>query len=117
LRGREWQGENSHRTGRELGNFVVDTGASYVALSDAYAKQLGLDLPATSVLIHTAGGIQSGRVLTLDSVRVEGLEATRVLAVVLPEISPGVDGLLGLSFLGRFDLHQSASALELSARK
>ena len=103
--------------GADVGTFVVDTGASYVTLSAEYAARLKLSSPAATVLISTAGGVRSGQLLTLDSVRVQDLEATRVPAVILSEIGPGIDGLLGLSFLGRFDLHQSEGMIELHARR
>jgi aspartyl protease family protein len=39
-----------------------------------------------------------------------------VPAVVIDDLGPGVDGLLGQSFLSRFEMKQSRGVLELVAR-
>lgn len=103
---------------RQNGMFIVDTGASYATLTRAFAERLGLDLGhAPKVLLQTANGVQLGSVVTLEKIEVQGAKAMRVPAVVIDDLGRGIDGLLGLSFLSRFDLRQSASMLELSARR
>ncbi len=102
---------------REQGLFVVDTGASYVSLSLAFAKRLGLDLRnAPTVLIQSANGKQTGYVVTLQQIDVQGVKAARVPAVVVEDLGEDIDGLLGLSFLLRFDLKQTDGMLEITAR-
>jgi clan AA aspartic protease (TIGR02281 family) len=84
---------------------VVDTGASTVTIPPAMVEALGLsDRLGREVEISLAGGMKIvGRELVIPSLSVLGQEATDVRAVVLDESEVGVDGLLGLSFLNRFD--------------
>ena len=80
---------------------LVDTGATGVAISQSVANKLGLksiDAVATS----TANGDSVGYMVRLASVKVGGVEANNVAAM----IAPGLDGdvLLGMSYLGRMDV-------------
>jgi len=83
--------------------FLVDTGASSCVISPQVANALGIELGprAESVTMQVVGGRTTGPIIKLASVRVGDAEAEDVIAVVHP-ISPGIDGLLGNSFLGRF---------------
>src|SRR5712691_313044 len=83
--------------------FLVDTGASSCVISPHVANALGIELGprAESVTMQVVGGRTTGPIIKLASVRVGDAEAADVIAVVHP-ISPGIDGLLGNSFLGRF---------------
>ncbi|VAX07420.1 hypothetical protein MNBD_GAMMA26-716 [hydrothermal vent metagenome] len=97
--------------------FILDTGASYTAISIATAKQLGLqitpDLPRIS--INTANGSIQVPVTTLQAVNLEGAMVENVPIVVLEELN-GFDGLLGLSFLKHFnvDINQAEGKLFLN---
>jgi aspartyl protease family protein len=81
--------------------FLVDTGATAVALTPKDAERLGLkpaDLkPGYSVT--TAGGQTHAAAVTLASVSVNGARLENVQALV---VSDGLDvSLLGMSYLGR----------------
>jgi aspartyl protease family protein len=103
--------------GRETGNFIIDTGASYVAITRALAQRLALDLTrAPTLLFQTANGPRNGCVVILDQVAVQNAKAARVPAVVVDDLG-GIDGLLGLSFLSRFDVTQTRDTVELVARR
>ena len=82
---------------------VVDTGASSCVISPELATALGIEPGpgAESVTMQVVGGRTTGPIIRLASVRVGDAEAEDVTAVVHP-ISPGIDGLLGNSFLARF---------------
>jgi len=89
-------------------NMALDTGATFVMIPWDVAERLGYD-PATSatrVAITTASTIEKAPLITLERIRVLGVEAEKVEVVVhdLPPKSR-VDGLLGLSFLRNFNLH------------
>lgn len=94
---------NGARTGR----FLLDTGATRVVLSRAFADLL--HLPA-----HTNQPVQvvlaDGREIDaqgaqLESVEAAGARAEDVAAVVVPDApAAGLDGLLGMSFLREFNL-------------
>ena len=87
---------------------VLDTGASTVMLRKDIAKKLNINLdnlkPESKVTL--ADGRQvNAKLVILESVEVEGVEANDVEAVILSEegeIGFG-DGLLGMSLLKRFN--------------
>jgi clan AA aspartic protease (TIGR02281 family) len=81
--------------------FLVDTGASYCVISPKLAGSLGLKPGRRAVTLHTVGGRATGPLVTLRSVQVGEARAKEVHAVV-HEIGPGVEGLLGNSFLSRY---------------
>jgi aspartyl protease family protein len=84
----------------QLARFVIDTGASMVALTVEDAERLGVpfDKANFEVVATGASGPVRGQMVNLDRVVVEGREVTEVRGAVLEglEIS-----LLGQSFLSR----------------
>jgi aspartyl protease family protein len=87
--------------GRRL-DFMVDTGASYVALRERDAGKLGIfpsprDYTGRS---STANGVIKVAPVRLPSLEVNGIRIFDVQAVVIPDESLGVN-LLGMSFLSR----------------
>ena len=80
---------------------LVDTGATGVAISQAVADKLQLK-SLSAVRTNTANGDSVGYMVRLESVKVGGVEANNVSAM----IAPGLDGdvLLGMSYLGRMDV-------------
>jgi len=92
--------------------FVVDTGATVVALSQAEANRIGLDWRrGQPQLTQTANGTVPVHALTLDSVRVGQVEVANVAAVVVPAEMPAV--LLGNSFLNRFSMQRRNDVMRL----
>jgi aspartyl protease family protein len=87
--------------GRRIG-FMVDTGASVIALTAHDAARLGIH-PAQNAYVtevKTANGTVRGAPTRLDVVEVGKLELRDVAALVLPDQALS-DNLLGLSFLSR----------------
>jgi len=82
-------------------NVLIDTGATGVAISQRVADKLGLK-SIEAIRIETANGDSVGYMVRLESVKVGGVEAQNVSAM----IAPGLDGdaLLGMSYLGRMDV-------------
>jgi aspartyl protease family protein len=82
-------------------NVLVDTGATGVAISQHIADKLNLK-SISAIRTSTANGDSVGYMVRLDSVKVGGVEANNVAAM----IAPGLDGdvLLGMSYLGRMDV-------------
>jgi clan AA aspartic protease (TIGR02281 family) len=102
---------------RETGTFIVDTGATLVVLSRAFADKLKLDTSsAPRLFAQTANGPTTGFAVTVDKIEVQGVKAARVPAAVVDGLG-NIEGLLGMSFLSRFDLKQESAQLEISARK
>jgi clan AA aspartic protease (TIGR02281 family) len=89
--------------------FLVDTGASGISLPSAYAERLGLAVgPDTErVQVHTANGIASRALVTLQSVEVGGARVELLEATVSPSMSIG---LLGGSFFNNFVYSVDAAA-------
>jgi aspartyl protease family protein len=87
--------------GRRL-SFMVDTGASVVALTAADAASLGLHPTQREFIaeVRTANGTVRAAPVTLDTVEVGDLAVHNVAALVLPDAALS-DNLLGLSFLSR----------------
>lgn len=82
--------------------FVVDTGASYVALRESDARSAGIHLSRHDfkLPVSTANGTAYAAMVQLDSVTVEGIDLERVSAIVMPDELLSIS-LLGNSFLNR----------------
>jgi aspartyl protease family protein len=91
------------KIGRTSSTFIVDTGASLTVISSALAAKLGL-APSGKIAVRTANGVADARLAMVDAMEVQGVRARHVQVAVLDSLSPGMDGLLGLSFLARFSL-------------
>lgn len=103
------------RINGHAGHFVVDTGASLVTLSTAFAKRAGVaSLGNGTLVIHTANGTRKARLAVIDRVDVQGASAGGVRTALLDSLPPGIDGLLGMSFLSRFDLRLDGARHTLS---
>ncbi len=95
--------------------FMVDTGATTIALGRSDAQRVGLDLTgAQRVLMQTAGGTVAGHALTLSAVTVGEVTLANVQAVVMPTEMPFV--LLGNSFLSRFQMQRDNDVMRLELR-
>jgi aspartyl protease family protein len=83
--------------------FLVDTGASLIALSADDAERIGLDPESLDYngVVQTANGTTRVAPITLDEVRIGQMEVDRVEAIV--SRAPMGMSLLGMSFLRRLD--------------
>jgi len=96
-------------------NFMLDTGATTVALSAADAQRIGLDFSkGQPVRVNTANGIAQGWRVRLNSVRVGDVEVYDVEAIVSQQPMPYV--LLGNSFISRFSMRRDADQMVLEKR-
>ncbi|QEA11777.1 retropepsin-like aspartic protease family protein [Comamonas flocculans] len=95
--------------------FMVDTGATTVALGRAEAERLGIRVQAGEpVRMHTANGTATGWRVRLDSVRIGPLQQSGVVAIVVQQPMPYV--LLGNSFLKPYEMARKGSELTLLQR-
>lgn len=88
--------------------FLVDTGASTVALTTADARRLGFEVGdlAFDQPVTTASGQTMGAAVTLDYVSVAGARIDDVEALVLQE---GLEhSLLGMTYLGRLSRFEAS---------
>ncbi len=101
--------------GRRIG-FMVDTGASTIALTESDARRLGIH-PSRSdftTMVRTASGSVRAAPVTLNTVDVGGLVVRDVPALVMPDQTLS-ESLLGLSYLKklkRFEYANSKLVLE-----
>ncbi|MFO7603945.1 MAG: TIGR02281 family clan AA aspartic protease [Gammaproteobacteria bacterium] len=95
-------------------SFLVDTGATWVAMNSATARRLGIDFRyvGTPGWANTANGPVKTYKVKLDSVRVGEIELTQVEGAVLEGGSPQ-DILLGMSFLNRVEMQREGELLVL----
>lgn len=102
------QGEvNSHSV-----TFVVDTGATVVALPRAIANGASL-ICNEKVLMNTANGGTGGCSTTITELRLGkgNLTLKNVPAVIMPNLS---EPLLGMNVLAKFNIEQKDSEMRLS---
>jgi len=95
--------------------FILDTGATSIALPASEAVRLGIDYrKGQPAMIHTANGPAPAWRVKLDTVRVGGIELQSVDALVLEK---GLDvALLGMSFLNRVEMFRSGDSMTLKRR-
>jgi aspartyl protease family protein len=97
--------------------FLVDTGATTVALSGRDAQRLGIDYRrlGRAGIASTASGLVKSYQLTLARVEVGDIVLFNVDAGVVEGSFPR-EVLLGMSFLGQVDMRQDSQKLELMQR-
>jgi aspartyl protease family protein len=95
--------------------FMIDTGATNVAIGQIEADRLGLNYKTSPRgFANTANGRVPVHAVTLGSVRVGDVEVANVDAVVLPSQMPFI--LLGNSFLTRFQMRRDNDTMRLDKR-
>lgn len=97
--------------------FLVDTGASVVALSSELAKRLGIQykLDGEETLVATASGKALAHSIHLDQVKIGEIMLRNVDAVVIEGNDPTTP-LLGMSYLGRLKLNNDNHVMQLEEK-
>lgn len=102
-----------------VANFLVDTGASTIAMSTRKAKSLGIDFIKLSkgkrLPVGTANGTAYAYPVILDTVSVGGIEAKFIRASII-EGDATDEILLGMSYLSRLNVAQQQGTLTLQAK-
>ena len=93
--------------GQEV-SFLVDTGATDIALPESVARALGLDF-GPRVQVMTAAGPANAWMTRLDEVVVGGIRRRNVRASITTGEFNGI--LLGMSFLRHYSLQQQDGKL------
>ena len=97
-------------------DFLVDTGASVVAMSQVHAESMGLDFRAGQPgMVQTAQGNANAYFVMLDEVTLGGITRNKVRATVIQGTYP-VDVLVGMSFLNQVQLNDNEGVLTLTAK-
>lgn len=97
-------------------DFLVDTGATTIAMNHFEAERLGIDYRSgTFINVNTANGIVTAFLVTLPSVSVGNIVVHQVPAAVSSTDSPSIV-LLGNSYLGKVDLKIDQGVLVLKEK-
>ena len=104
---------HGHINGTSI-KFLVDTGATTIAISGSQARRLGIDFKREGrrIPIGTASRTEIGFLVKLTRVKVGGIEIYNVPAVVLDGEEPR-EALLGNSFLNRVEMQRENGVLRL----
>ena len=89
---------------RQATNFLVDTGASYVALRESDARRAGIYPKSTDYTspVSTANGITKAARVRVDQIEIDGLLVRQVDTFILPDNQLGMN-LLGMSYLSELE--------------
>jgi predicted aspartyl protease len=101
--------------GVHQGRFLLDTGSSVVVVSPAFAASIPLADSRDAVELQTLGGRTRGQASTVASLRV-GTAELHDLPVVIHDPGPGLDGILGNTFLSHYRLTVDADRRQLTLR-
>jgi len=94
-------------------DFMVDTGATVIAINGETAKRLGVDyLGANQIGVRTASGVELAYSIQLQNVQLGDISLDNVDAVVIDGPEPQ-RALLGMSFLNAFDMERKGERLDL----
>ena len=97
-------------------NFLVDTGASVVAISSQEAGRMGLLYErGEKGVVQTAQGTAESYFVILDEVTVGGIRVYNVQAAVIEGAYP-IDILLGMSFLRQVAMREVGGVLTLTQK-
>lgn len=96
-------------------SFLVDTGATTIAINAADAQRMGLDYRAGQMTgVGTAAGVIPAWRVTFNTVKVGGIALNQVEGMVLES---GLNTpLLGMSFLNRMDMKRDGQTMTLTQR-
>ncbi len=96
--------------------FLVDTGATSVAINSRDARRLGINFATEKPgMVATAGGPVRAYSLTLDRVKVGEIEARNIRAVVLEGNYPTL-ALLGMTWLKYVEIVENAGVMKLTKK-
>jgi len=91
--------------------FLLDTGATDVAIPEKLAKRLGLE-KGSRTMSQTANGMVKSYTTVLDSISIGSIEMYNIRASLFAGM-PGGEILLGMSFLKHLDMQQKGDTLTL----
>ncbi|MGB5275961.1 MAG: TIGR02281 family clan AA aspartic protease [Gammaproteobacteria bacterium] len=97
--------------------FMVDTGATTVAMNKSQARSLGVDYRMTGehIVVSTASDHVKGYRVRLDTVSLGNIKLKNVEAMVIDGNHPGPI-LLGMSFLGKLSVEKAGGVMKIRQR-
>ncbi len=103
------------------GRFVFDTGATWVSMSRAFAEKAKVTIDENSaVTLSTANGFTDGKRGRARTMQLKSVKADDVPLIVQKDqkgnYGDGTDGLLGMSFLSRFNVTITPDKIRVQSR-
>lgn len=102
------------------GTFILDTGASYLTVRRSFAERAKIPAGASETTLMTANGQAKAKLSKADKVALGKLEAKCVPVAIQDgdgkSYAAGIDGLLGMTFLSRFEIQFAEGFVELRTR-
>lgn len=103
-----------------IGNFILDTGATYVSVTSEFAEKSRMRIETgNQIIMKTVGGIGIAEIAYAGTVAVGAAEAFDVVVAVMrgraDPFGSRLDGLLGMSYLARFKVNLSQNGIELAS--
>lgn len=97
-------------------HFLVDTGATTVAMNNSEARRLGIDyiVDGEPAYVQTASGVAAAHRVKLNTIAVGKIKLSNIDAMVIEGDSP-TEVLLGMSFLGRLQVKHQNEVMSLEA--
>lgn len=107
------------------GVFILDTGASFVTVTKSFADKARIVTNVESkITMQTANGLTTGILATANTIQVGGAYSGFIPVVVSDDTKlvgahdpENIVGLLGMSFLSRFEMTIARGSLELRGKK
>jgi clan AA aspartic protease (TIGR02281 family) len=103
------------------GLFILDTGASYLTVKSGFADRAKIPQTENEITLMTANGQAKAKLSKADKVMLGKLEAANVPVAIQKvdekSYGAGVDGLLGMSFLSRFEVQMANGSIEIRTRR
>ena len=96
-------------------NFMLDTGATTIAIDDSTAKQLGMPF-GQLMQVSTANGVTQAFLSRVDSLQLGDIKLYNIPASIVPNLANGrgdAEILLGMSALKQLEFHQQGNQLTL----
>jgi clan AA aspartic protease (TIGR02281 family) len=103
------------------GRFIVDTGATWVSMSRSFAEKSKVTIDEDSVVkLSTANGMTDGTRGRAAAMQLKTVKAADVPVIVQKNqkgnYGDGIDGLLGMSFLSRFNVTLTRDKVRVQSR-
>lgn len=103
------------------GTFLLDTGATFVSFKRSFAEKARIVIDeSSSIQLNTANGVTSAKRGSAKTIELRTLKAEDGSVVVQTDAKGsygnGVDGLLGMSFLSRFQLTVAGNTVRIKSR-
>jgi len=116
--------KSGHYVGTALINnspadFMLDTGATTVAIAASAAEKLGMPFGAP-IQVSTANGLTTAYRSHIDRLQLGDIVLTNIPASIVPALGSGGSGteiLLGMSALKQLEFHQQGNQLTLIQHK